>query len=87
MPDGTAMTVEVSEDGKLSLPAEQRRLLGVEHGGVVVLTVDNGELRIRTIQAVIAEIQKLAAPYRGAGNVVDDFIRERYEEEAAEQRK
>ena len=38
----------MAANGRLSIPAKQRKALGLEKGGMVVSTVENGELRIRT---------------------------------------
>lgn len=79
--------IKVSPTGRLSIPAKQRRALGLEGGGMVVATVQDGELRIRTVKAVIAEIQALLAPYRADnGGGSEALIRERREEAAREDR-
>lgn len=77
----------MAANGRLSIPAKQRKALGLENGGMVVSTLENGELRIRPIGAVIAEIQAMVAPYRKAsGDTVDQFIADRRAEAAREER-
>ncbi len=49
--------VRMAENGRISIPAKQRKLLGLEQGGLVVVAVDNGELRVRPVRDVIADLQ------------------------------
>src|SRR5689334_7454382 len=44
----------VSASGRLSLPAEFRKAVGLEQGGDVVVELDNREIRIRTLDDTIA---------------------------------
>jgi AbrB family looped-hinge helix DNA binding protein len=50
----------VSETGRLSLPAELRRAIGLESGGPVRIAVVDGDIRIRTIKQVKDRIRALA---------------------------
>ena len=81
-------SARVSETGRLSLPAELRRELGLEKGGVVQLEIVDGDLRIRTIKAAIERVQKMA---RDAGWTerasVDDFLAQRREDARLEEAK
>ncbi|HSU06501.1 MAG TPA: MraZ N-terminal domain-containing protein [Acetobacteraceae bacterium] len=79
---------KVAENGRLSLPARYRKLLGLEDGGLVVVRLEDGALRIQPIRAVIAELQ--AAVHRDAADTesgVDWLINERRREAAREERK
>jgi AbrB family looped-hinge helix DNA binding protein len=49
--------VLVSEAGRITLPARHRRAIRLDAGGVAVARVENGEIRIRPVQAVLAELQ------------------------------
>lgn len=85
MTQGAATTVRVAENGRLSLPAKQRRQVGIENGGVVVIRVEDGEIRIKSVQAVVQELQSLASKYfDDSGETVDRFLSDRHEEEAKE---
>jgi AbrB family looped-hinge helix DNA binding protein len=80
-------TIKVSANGRMSIPAKQRKALGVEDGGTVVATLQDGELRIRSVKAVLDEIQQMLAPYRNAeGGGSEGLIQERREEAAREER-
>jgi AbrB family looped-hinge helix DNA binding protein len=74
-----AIRGRVTESGRISLPADVRRALGLERGGDVVIELDGREIRIRTIDEVIANSQAIArrllANAPGAG--IDDFLAER----------
>ena len=77
--------IKVSANGRFSIPARQRKALGLENGGMVVSTLENGELRIRPVAAVIAEAQAMVAPYlKSSGDTVDQFIADRRAEAARE---
>jgi AbrB family looped-hinge helix DNA binding protein len=70
--------VRVAENGRLSIPARQRKLLGIENGGVMVATVSGGELRLRPVRTVVSERQDEVARYlSGSGEGVERFIAER----------
>jgi AbrB family looped-hinge helix DNA binding protein len=70
---------QVSPSGRISLPAEFRKAVGLEHGGNVVVELDGKDIRIRTIAEVVAEVQALSRRLlAGKPNVsVDDFLAER----------
>jgi len=76
---------KVSETGKLNLPAQLRRQLGLEHGGPVLVRLVDGELRIRTVQEAMRRLQQDARRIFGAsGDKVDRFLADRREEAARE---
>ena len=80
-----ASTVRIAGNGRVSLPARQRRLVGLEHGGVVVVRVEDGEIRIRPVLAVVEEVQALARRYfDGSGDSVDAFLSDRRDAAAHE---
>lgn len=76
-----ATMVRVAENGRLSLPSKYRRMVGLEDGGVVVVRVEDGEIRIRPVQAVVEELQEVARRYfAGSGETVERFLTDRREE-------
>jgi len=74
-----AIRTKVSDSGRLSIPAQIRSAVGLEQGGDVVVSLQGGEIRIRTIDAAVAEAQadsrRLLGGKRGAS--VDAFLAER----------
>ena len=51
---------QVSPSGRLSLPAEFRKALGLERGGKVLVELAGDEIRLRTIRAAVARVQARA---------------------------
>jgi AbrB family looped-hinge helix DNA binding protein len=81
-----AVRARVSESGRLSLPADFRKSVGLDRGGEVVVTLDGNEIRIRTIDEAVAQAQALTKQLIGdkPGSSVDDFLTERRREAAQE---
>lgn len=77
-----AVRAKVTVSGRLSLPADVRRAVGLEHGGDVVVELAGKEIRIRTLEEVVARAQQLARQLtRGkAGTSVEDFLEQRRQE-------
>ena len=76
----------ISESGRLSIPADMRRELGVERGGVVNLSLDENGLRVESSTQFANRIRKLArAGGWASGPTVDDFIASRRAEAAREE--
>jgi AbrB family looped-hinge helix DNA binding protein len=78
----TSIHAKVSESGRISLPAELRRAVGLERGGDVVVELDGHDLRIRTVDEVIDRAQEITRrllsgkPHAS----VDNFLSERRRE-------
>jgi AbrB family looped-hinge helix DNA binding protein len=74
-----ALQGRVSESGRLRIPAEFRKAVGLEHGGNVVIELVGREIRIRTVDEVVAQAQaiarRLTAGHPDAS--VDAFLAER----------
>jgi AbrB family looped-hinge helix DNA binding protein len=68
----------VTESGRLSLPAELRRTVGLENGGDVVIELDGQTIRVRTVDEVVADAQALMRKLLGGRKLtVDDFLADR----------
>ena len=79
---GVGTRARVSEGGRILIPAEYRRALGVGIGDEVILRLVDGELRIRTLMAAIQHAQALVRQYIPAGrSLADELIAERRSEE------
>jgi len=71
--------------GRLVIPAEYRRRLGIKPGDEVMLVLDNDEVRILTPARAVARAQELVARYLGAGGgLAAELIAERRQEAAGE---
>jgi bifunctional DNA-binding transcriptional regulator/antitoxin component of YhaV-PrlF toxin-antitoxin module len=68
----------VSKSGRLSIPAEIRKAVGLERGAVVV-ELDGRDIRVRTVDEVVAQAQALSKKLlAGKENVsVDAFLARR----------
>jgi antitoxin PrlF len=70
--------VRVTESGRISIPADMRRAMGIEKGGTVHLELVEGHLEITTLHQAIKNIQKMAREDGWHGNVtVDEFLEQR----------
>lgn len=69
----------VSRSGRISLPAEFRKAVGLDQGGDVVLELDGREIRIRTVAEVVSRAQALTQRLLGdrPEASVDAFLAER----------
>jgi AbrB family looped-hinge helix DNA binding protein len=78
---------KVSESGRLSLPAEFRKEIGLERGGDVVVELEGKAIHIRTVDQAIADAQAIARRIMGndPGGSVDAFIAEKRREAAKEE--
>lgn len=85
---GPSLRGHVSEAGRLSLPAELRRAVGLERGGPVRIEVVDGAIRIRTMKEVRESIRALARKSGLADKAsVADFVDWRAAERAREAKK
>lgn len=81
-----SLTVKISKTGRMHLPAEVRRSLGLKGEGHVVLTVDDGEVRMRSMAETLRHIRELARPYAPKGRLAsEELIAERREEARREE--
>lgn len=78
----TAVQGRVSRSGRLSIPAAFRKAAGLEHGGNVVIELHDREIRIRTIDEVIARSQAITRRLLGGKREtsVEAFLTERRRE-------
>ncbi len=72
----------VGEGGRLVIPAEMRKAMGVKPGDTLVLKVRDGELTVVSQLVSIRKVQERLAPYKKPGeSAVDEFLTERREEQ------
>ena len=79
------VVLNVSKSGHLDLPADFRRSMGIENGGPVSVWFVNGELRIRAVADILAELQTEGSRIL-ANDSVDRFLADRREEAAREEK-
>ncbi len=77
--------VKVAEGGRVVIPAEYRKRLGVRAGDHVILQLDDGEIRLYTVREAIRRAQEMVRRYVPEGvSLVDELIAERRAEAARE---
>ena len=73
--------VKVSASGRMNLPSEVRRALGLKGPGHVILTMDDGTLTVRTMAQALEQVRALARPYAPKDRLAsEDLIAERRQE-------
>lgn len=76
---------KVIAGGKIVIPAELRRELGIKDGDRLVIERDEtGAISIKTYEQVVREVQTMFRPLVEAGYSVDKFLAERRADWAAE---
>ena len=69
---------KVGEGGRVVIPAELRRQLGLQPGTEILLDSANGELRIRSVQQAVRQAQAIVQRYVSNDvGLADELIRER----------
>jgi bifunctional DNA-binding transcriptional regulator/antitoxin component of YhaV-PrlF toxin-antitoxin module len=78
--------VRIAPGGRVVIPAEFRKALGVEIGDDMVMELTNGELRLRSFDAALKRVQEIVRKYVPEGvSLADELIRERREEATREE--
>lgn len=77
---------KVIAGGKIVIPADLRRELGIKDGDMVVIDRDpNGGMVVRTHAQVVREVQDIFRSFRDPhGSIVDDLLAGRREEQRQE---
>jgi AbrB family looped-hinge helix DNA binding protein len=72
--------LRVNENGRVVIPAEFRKALGINAGDEVVLRMEDDELRITTLKRRLERAQRLVRKHVKPGtSLVDELIAERRE--------
>lgn len=81
MDDGLMNDIKVvlGKGGRINLPAEYRRALGLEDGDEVLVGMDEGAIRIQSRKASLERARRLVRPYVGGGgpSMSEELSRER----------
>ena len=79
------ISTKIADGGRVVIPAEHRRALGLEVGDEVIIRVVDGELRILTRAEAIRRAQSLVRRKAKKGrSLVDELTNERRTEAANE---
>ena len=72
---------KLGEGGRVVIPAEYRKTLGLKPGDEVILLLEEGEVRLLTPQRAVQRAQALVRRYIPEGRgLVDELLRERRNE-------
>ena len=75
----------IDQQGRIVIPAECRAAAGLKAGDELLIeTVVEGELRLRTPEQALKEAQRIVARYSSGRDLVAELIAERREEAARE---
>lgn len=78
---GPGAHTRIDKQGRLVIPAEIRRELGLKPGEPISLFVEDGELRVMTLRRAVGRVQALAREVTGGRKgIVDEFLAERRKE-------
>ena len=81
----SSRAVKILDGGKLVIPASFRRELGIAVGDTGIVEVADGELRVRSRNAALANARRLMRQLVPDGvSLVDELIAERHAEAARE---
>jgi AbrB family looped-hinge helix DNA binding protein len=81
-----SLTVKVSKTGRMHLPAEVRRALGMKGAAEVVITIDEDAVHLRTPAQTLEHIRRLARPYQPKDRLAsEELIQERRAEARREE--
>jgi AbrB family looped-hinge helix DNA binding protein len=70
--------VKIAQGGRVVIPAELRKALGVGVGDTMVIELDGDELRLRSQKAMIKRIQAIVRKYvPPEASLSDELIQER----------
>jgi len=69
-----AQRVRIVEGGKLVIPAAMRRELGISAGDTVMVDIDHGELRVRSINKALENARAILRRYIPEGTSVSDEL-------------
>lgn len=77
--------VKVVEGGKLVIPASFRRAMGISPGDTVIIDLDGGELRVRSLPSAIARVQERMRELNPDGRLLsEELLSDRRAEAARE---
>ncbi|HZQ37309.1 MAG TPA: AbrB/MazE/SpoVT family DNA-binding domain-containing protein [Dehalococcoidia bacterium] len=77
--------VKVGEGGRIVIPAEFRKAIGVRNGDVLILSLKGNELHLFTVAEAVRQAQEVFSKYLPEEHaIVDEFIADRRAEAARE---
>ena len=65
---------KIVSGGRLIVPAEFRRLMGLSDGDTVVMEIEGDELHVRPLRAALRRVQERLKPYAIEGKSISDEL-------------
>lgn len=65
---------KIVSGGRLIVPAEFRRLMGLSDGDTVVMEIKGDELHVRPLRAALRRVQERLKPYAIEGKSISDEL-------------
>lgn len=76
---------KVNDNGRIVIPADFRKELGIEPGDEVIMRLENGEIHVTTVEQAVRRAQQLLRQFIPPGRMLsDELIAERRAEAARE---
>jgi AbrB family looped-hinge helix DNA binding protein len=75
---------KITEGGRIVIPAEYRHTLKLNIGDDVILTIEEGEIRILPRQEALKRAQQIVTRYSNSCSLADELIAQRREEASHE---
>ena len=81
--------LKIAANGRVVIPRDVRRALGVEQGGTLVLSDEGNRYSLQSRAQRIAEARALAAPAfaKSKGNPLDAFLADKAEQRVRENKR
>lgn len=73
-------TTKITEGGRIVIPVEYRRALNLNIGDSIVITLEEGEVRILPRKEANRRAREIVKRYTGSRSLVEELINERKEE-------
>ena len=81
----TTVKTKLGKNGRVVIPVQFRKALGVSEGDTLMMTLDDGMIRILTPRKAIQRVQESVRRYVPRGiSLADELIQERRAEQARE---
>ena len=80
-----AIKTKLGKGGRVVIPAEYRKRLGIEPGDEIIVSFKDGEIKITTVREAVRRAQEIVRRFVPEGRMLsDELIRERREEAGRE---
>ncbi len=81
----TTIKTHLGKNGRVVIPAQFRKALGVAEGDTLMMTLEDGTIRILTPRKALQRVQEMVRRYVPEGvSLADELIQERRAEAARE---